>query len=532
MAIILIPSRNIYNIDHDKVPNNKIGRVEKSYYNIETRFGNVLPREYRFRYLNYDNDVDTSFSALYENPKYTEGFFFDLQTRGILKATLRLPVDKITYFGTTGNVLSSHQIKRTKKLMSSTGEFSDSTELVDAVFSSYQEQGYIFLDYETTLQDGNNYVMEETISLVGDYIVSNEETSTIGSGESLIKMTSNEIIQNSATNLNKYANDILSEYANGKETATVRCSIGDYYDDGKVLMVSTKTSKKMTFEVGDKVVPMVRNSFGEDEPMSLTQDGFAKPFEVVGTKMLYDGAVWQELTLRETTPEPNYIKFYTADPSGMGDIETSNGKKNWDGIIQYSTDLYNWTVWDGSLITINSKIVYFRGIGNTYICGTGNSSSAWFSGKGTLFYCEGNIENLLDYPSVEKGVHPPMSQYCFMYLFYNSRIQTPPSFPATTLSKSCYCGTFYSCPYLEKLPLLPATQLVHGCYNYMFEACSRIKISETKTDVYKNEYRIPSSGEGTMTGDPFAYPMFGRTGGTFKGNPELNRVYYTSNDIV
>ena len=370
-------------------------------------------------------------------------------------------------------------------------------------------------------------------------IVTEQETTVLQSGNvkgEKVSVTGNGLVQNKDY-AKSQAIDILYDYENGKETAKVRCSIGEYYDDGNVLMVSPKTSKKMTFEIGDKVIPSVRNSVGKDEPLSLTQDGFAKPFEVVGTKLFYNGAVWQELTLRETTSNPNYITFYTATSSvNIGNIKTSNGQKNWDGIVQYSTDLYNWQEWDGTSIYIESPKVYFRGIGNTYICGTKDSRSAWFS-KSTLttsvtFSCEGNIENLLDYPSVEKGIHPPMAEYCFTYLFYNSYIRTPPSFPATTLSDGCYSGTFDYCLYLEKLPLLPATNLVHRCYSHMFENCSKIKISETQTDEYKNEYRVPSIGEGTMTGNPFVYDMFARSGGTFKGSPELNKVYYTANEIV
>lgn len=56
---------------------------------------------------------------------------------------------------------------------------------------------------------------------------------------------------------------------------------------------------KMTFEIGDKVIPMVRRADGTDTPMSRTISGSAKQFRVCGTKIYYDGAVWQELTLQE-----------------------------------------------------------------------------------------------------------------------------------------------------------------------------------------------------------------------------------------
>ena len=55
----------------------------------------------------------------------------------------------------------------------------------------------------------------------------------------------------------------------------------------------------MVFKIGDKVIPMVYGADGQDHPMSLYKDGSAKIFQVLGTKIYYDGAVWQELSLQE-----------------------------------------------------------------------------------------------------------------------------------------------------------------------------------------------------------------------------------------
>lgn len=101
--------------------------------------------------------------------------------------------------------------------------------------------------------------------------------------------------------------NILNQYAKGKETATLLCDINEYYEyntskpnNKGELAISTKDiTKKMTFEIGDVVVPMVMGSNGKDKPMSLKQDGTPKVFVVVGTNKIYDGAVWQELYLQE-----------------------------------------------------------------------------------------------------------------------------------------------------------------------------------------------------------------------------------------
>ncbi len=92
-------------------------------------------------------------------------------------------------------------------------------------------------------------------------------------------------------------------YRNGKETATLLCSISDYYDyttQEKAISLEND-NLPMVFDIGDKVIPMVFGSNLEDQPMSLYQDGTAKVFQVIGTNIIYDGAVWQELTLQELT---------------------------------------------------------------------------------------------------------------------------------------------------------------------------------------------------------------------------------------
>lgn len=57
---------------------------------------------------------------------------------------------------------------------------------------------------------------------------------------------------------------------------------------------------EMTFSLYNKVIPMVYGANGVDKPLSKYKDGTPKKFKVLGTRIFYDGAVWQELTLQET----------------------------------------------------------------------------------------------------------------------------------------------------------------------------------------------------------------------------------------
>lgn len=91
--------------------------------------------------------------------------------------------------------------------------------------------------------------------------------------------------------------DVKDKYANGKETATLRCSIADYYDGNGVKRISKDEAQ--IFSIYDKVQPMICGANGQDTPMSKNKDGLPKEFQVLSTKIFFDGAVWQELTLQE-----------------------------------------------------------------------------------------------------------------------------------------------------------------------------------------------------------------------------------------
>ena len=92
---------------------------------------------------------------------------------------------------------------------------------------------------------------------------------------------------------------IIADWQNGKETATIRVSVNDYYDtDGNIALSITDESKPMLFKNGDIVIPYVATP-GGDRPMSVHPDGTAKSFLVTGVTLISDGAVWQELQLQE-----------------------------------------------------------------------------------------------------------------------------------------------------------------------------------------------------------------------------------------
>ena len=96
------------------------------------------------------------------------------------------------------------------------------------------------------------------------------------------------------------AKNVLDSFSKGKETATLLCSISDYYDEKGNKIISTQTSNKMTFNLYDEVVPLVYKSPSVDMPMSVNNKFEPKKFVVLGSEIFYDGSVWQQLQLQES----------------------------------------------------------------------------------------------------------------------------------------------------------------------------------------------------------------------------------------
>ena len=56
---------------------------------------------------------------------------------------------------------------------------------------------------------------------------------------------------------------------------------------------------------------------------------------------------------------------FTGETSEFTLAVGSNGAKEWDGTLYYSTDHNTWNVWDGTAISSANKKLYLRGKGNT-----------------------------------------------------------------------------------------------------------------------------------------------------------------------
>ena len=176
---------------------------------------------------------------------------------------------------------------------------------------------------------------------------------------------------------------------------------------------------------------------------------------------------------------PYYLTF--SSPNSFT-LAVNDATKHWDGTLEYSTDTSTWSTWDG-VTTLSSatsgsyNVLYLRGTGNTKIGYYEANTEVYIPWviNGTDVRCDGNIETLLDYATVEAGQHPTMAGDCFGGLFMGcTSLTKAPDLPATMLTSYCYRSMFSGCTSLTQAPALPATMLASYCYYNMFSGCTSL----------------------------------------------------------
>ena len=186
-------------------------------------------------------------------------------------------------------------------------------------------------------------------------------------------------------------------------------------------------------------------------------------------------------------------------------LSASKGKR-WNGTLEYFASDETWTTWSSenalsAAANGDEYVIYLRGIGNSVITGNGGR---WRL-VGTDIKCIGNIENLLDYATVESGNHPIMSEYCYRFMFKDCTSLTQvPELPATILAFSCYAYMFSGCTSLTQAPELPATTLGKNCYQGMFSGCTSLTQAPElpATTLMENCYDTMFSGCTSFTQAP------------------------------
>lgn len=181
-----------------------------------------------------------------------------------------------------------------------------------------------------------------------------------GSESPVLGISTNELInsatevQNTQTGTTQDYIDVLNEqikygYSKGLETATIKCSVSNYY----TYLGNTKEksidddNKEMLFKIGDEVVPMKKTING-DEPLSM-KNGMAKVFVVNGVNITNSGAIWQELDLVEkATPAPVKYVLELVKNDNIASISYKLGDEQYITVTERTTAL----VADGTIVSL------------------------------------------------------------------------------------------------------------------------------------------------------------------------------------
>lgn len=217
------------------------------------------------------------------------------------------------------------------------------------------------------------------------------------------------------------------------------------------------------------------NKIIKDAVQAFKTNPSTSVFDADNVVNLYPLSSWGQEPFEPSPEKKSWVSFNSEEPFSL---KTSNLSKNWNGVLYYSYNLEDWNEWLGEKIEAvegEEKFqIFLRGEGNTYITGELKTAASWIL-EGNEIYCEGNLENVLDFNQVLQDIHPTMESYCFSSLFLrNSSLITPPDLPSTVLAEACYESMFYECINLAKSPTLPALELEKECYNSMFMGCQSL----------------------------------------------------------
>ena len=172
---------------------------------------------------------------------------------------------------------------------------------IEHLYGETQKQYQSGLETATILCDINDYYSEKARVKVNFYSEINDTiycSLAVESEEFADKLHGKFIycdgIQGFAQDYDEN-NVIVSFYSLAIAEKLENGEIEIYY---KEIAIDNST-RKMSFDTYDKVIPMVLGADGKDRPMSNYKDGTPKVFQVLGKNIHYDGAVWQELSLQE-----------------------------------------------------------------------------------------------------------------------------------------------------------------------------------------------------------------------------------------
>ena len=344
MAIKISPSQ-IFGITHTAVPLNSYGNVSVDDRNYVVEVDNVSESKTFTFYekqvevsedgttkITITDVVDQNKGATFTDDLWVESFN---RGRGVisfipLNITQKNKIDSEVYSDYSIEI-TSHYLRRETRIFEAivSGDTIISGEEYTVVSfdrpfraQNTSNSRAITVNYSAHILQTNEaypnkakYILSETISIEGQCIKETEPTVAKYDEEAIVnnilKLPTNELIQGdnyyimSNTNYSdKFIAEVYDRYKNGKETATLLCLVGKYYDlEGNLVVDADNEDESIPplLKKYDLVVPYIHTSNGE-VPLSTDKDGNAKQFQIIGVNFRYRGIARQEIVIQEYAP--------------------------------------------------------------------------------------------------------------------------------------------------------------------------------------------------------------------------------------
>lgn len=318
--IFTITSKKEYSIDNDKIVNNRIRTVDYE-ENVDTTTAQTVTGS-------YDKNDSGNFELECSVDCYIPNTVVSTNSGGILRRyyPCYFTIENATSWDMFFSVVEpKFNNKEYVKLASEATSYENFKSLVEAYYATdttfegswvcaYGVEHGERVIYFTLVRHYSGVESEFITSFECKYrqILTQTRASVYsidGKTVSDYSLDTNELVTSNTKSASGTIGQLLCEkittgYKNGKQTATIKCSVGDFYSDEYQTEKVIDIDNAETASVGDTVVPYVRTGrkggWQYDAPLSSDGEGNAKSFDVIGVEHVFDGAIWQVLTLIES----------------------------------------------------------------------------------------------------------------------------------------------------------------------------------------------------------------------------------------
>lgn len=326
MAIKISPS-NIFDINHSPIPLNTYENVSLKEQNYTIKVGDVTnPLSLVFFKVDAQGNLTDVANTANKGIVFTTNEFTENNVIiNSLRTDITVEVVQKTHFSVDAdNDITSHSFRRETTYYDATTkqtytEVSFEKPFLNATLVTDKQITFkYFVRVKKKSTTTSTYAISEIISFEGQYFEAIDETNavyddSITAAKNILKLPSNELVQgdntygykadavNAVNYSDKFVAEVFDRYKNGKETATLLCSVGKYYDlEGNLVVDAENADSSIAplLKKYDIVVPYVMTSRGE-APLSTDVSGNPKQFQIIGVNISYNGIPRQEIVIQE-----------------------------------------------------------------------------------------------------------------------------------------------------------------------------------------------------------------------------------------